>query len=155
MKRRVRPARREDLPRLHEIERGCFPGPEQLTRGQLASLAFRVDIAPLVAELDGRIVGFALVHFHGRAARLLTIDVAEEARGKGCGRALLDAADEAAREAGCDAIGLEVRVGNRAAIAMYERAGYARLRTVHDYYPDESGEPEDAYEMEKRLTVPQ
>ncbi len=155
MKRKVRPARREDLPRLHEIERGCFPGPEQLTRGQLSALAFRVDVAPLVVELDGRAVGFALVHFHGDAARLLTIDVDEAARGTGCGRALLDAAEDAAREAGCASIGLEVRVGNAGAIALYEKAGYARLRRVRDYYPDESGNPEDALEMAKSIHRPQ
>jgi ribosomal-protein-alanine acetyltransferase len=155
MKRKVRRARRDDLERLHEIERACFPGPEQLTESQLSSLAFRVDVAPLVAEARGRVAGFALVHFHGGAARLLTIDVSPEARGNGLGRALLAGAEEEAVRAGCGSIGLEVRVGNAEAIALYESAGYARTRRIHDYYPEGPGGTEDAYEMEKPLPRPQ
>ena len=46
---------------------------------------------------------------------------------------------------------LEVRVGNAAAIALYESRGYRKLRVRRKYYPD----GEDAFVMSKRLFPPE
>ena len=55
--------------------------------------------------------------------------VAKEARRRGVGRALLDAAHEAARSRGFREVGLRTRVIFREAIALYESAGYVRRET--------------------------
>jgi putative acetyltransferase len=52
--------------------------------------------------------------------------VAKEARRRGVGRALLEAAHEAARSRGFRDVGLRTRVIFREAIALYETAGYVR-----------------------------
>ena len=57
--------------------------------------------------------------------RLLDIVVAEHARGRGVGRALLDATLKAAAISGQVEIGLSVRADNSAAIRLYERAGFS------------------------------
>jgi ribosomal-protein-alanine N-acetyltransferase len=137
---------------MHEIERESFSGPERLTSEQLSRLALRDDVAPIVVEVDGFVQGFALVHFNRDAARLLTIDVAASHRRRGLGRAMLDAAGDAAAKGGCVSIGLEVSVGNAVAIALYEKAGYAKVGRLRDYYPGGLGGGSDAFEMVKNLS---
>ena len=140
---------------MARIERECFPGPEGLSRKQLAALAKRMDVAAIVSEFEGAIWGFALVHINDFRARLLTVDVSGESRGKGAGAALLEAAEEIATNSGCWSIALEVRITNLKAISLYHKAGYTDVRVVKAYYPGEDGQPTDALEMEKLLPRPQ
>jgi ribosomal protein S18 acetylase RimI-like enzyme len=76
-------------------------------------------------EPVGRI-WLGLEHPRGTAdcAFLYDIEVDEPYRGQGYGRALLAAAEEAARSRGLSALELNVFGGNAAAIALYESAGY-------------------------------
>jgi GNAT superfamily N-acetyltransferase len=62
----------------------------------------------------------------GRRTRafLHDIEVDEPHRGKGYGRALLTAAEEAARSRGVSALELNVFGGNATSIGLYESAGY-------------------------------
>jgi ribosomal protein S18 acetylase RimI-like enzyme len=78
---------------------------------------------------DGEPVGrvwLSLEHPRGTAdcAFLYDIEVDEPYRGRGYGRALLTAAEQAARSAGVSALELNVFGGNATAIALYESAGY-------------------------------
>jgi len=71
-------------------------------------------------------VWLSLAHPRGTAdcAFLYDIEVDEPHRGRGYGRALLTAAEEAARADGVSALELNVFGGNPTAIALYESAGY-------------------------------
>ena len=73
------------------------------------------------------------------AAEVLSIAVAADAEGRGIGGALLGAALERLAEAGAPAARVVTAVGNDAALAMYERAGFRRrARTeVHAGVPQE------------------
>jgi ribosomal protein S18 acetylase RimI-like enzyme len=84
----------------------------------------------LVAELDGRLVGYVRLGFptplaanaHVRQIRGLV--VAEEARGKGVGRALVRAAVDEARGLGARRITLRVLGHNTQARKLYESEGF-------------------------------
>jgi len=53
-------------------------------------------------------------------------------RGRGIGKALLDALIDAAREpAGLEMLTLTVTDGNSSAVRLYERTGFARFGTLH------------------------
>ncbi|GAA0905420.1 GNAT family N-acetyltransferase [Streptomyces thermoalcalitolerans] len=84
----------------------------------------------LVAELDGRLVGFLRL---GRASGLASnahvwmirgLAVAEEARGRGVARALLRAAVEEARRRGARRLTLRVLGHNTPARRLYESEGF-------------------------------
>jgi ribosomal protein S18 acetylase RimI-like enzyme len=62
--------------------------------------------------------------FDGLDAYLEELYVAPALRGKGIGRALLDAAMDAARERGADHIELTTSVDDTAAIGLYEKSGF-------------------------------
>lgn len=138
----VRPARPTDLDALAELER-VFPG-DRLQRRQLRHLLHHANAAVWVAEEAGpaegagETVGDAVALFRrgSRDARLFTLAVAPEARGRGVARALLDALEGDARARGCEGVRLEVRVDNAAAIALYRARGYRETDRVDGYYED-------------------
>ncbi|CAL9423798.1 N-acetyltransferase family protein [Streptomyces sp. enrichment culture] len=94
---------------------------------------FRENATPddhLVAELDGRLMGYVRLGFptplasnaHVRQIRGLAVDGA--ARGKGVGRALVRAAVERARALGARRLTLRVLGHNTAARALYAAEGF-------------------------------
>lgn len=59
--------------------------------------------------------------------------VEEQARGRGVGRALVDAALERARARGAARIELDTNETNLGAIALYERAGFSASSKTHEH----------------------
>jgi len=133
----IRPARADDLDALVALERRCFAG-DRLSRRALRRHLASGRCALIAAERAGTLVGSALVLFRAdsRAARLYSIAVDRGARGLGLGARLLEAAERAARRRGAESMRLEVRPGNRAAVGLYERAGYRPFACMERYYED-------------------
>ncbi len=144
----IRPAVVEDLDALLELENRCFDY-DRLSRRSLRRFLTTDTASCLVAEQAGRVIGYALVLFHGRTAlaRLYSMAVAPERRGHGLGRALLRAAETAALDGGAAVMRLEVSPDNAAAVALYRSAGYVDFGIYHAYYEDDS----DALRMEHAL----
>lgn len=81
----------------------------------------------VVAELDGVVVGVILMEPLGeREGWISKLFVDEPARGRGVGRALLEAAVARAREREWTALSLRTRTVFQAAISLYERTGWRR-----------------------------
>ena len=84
----------------------------------------------LVAELDGRLVGYIrLAHptplaCNAHVRQIQGLAVADEARGRGVGRALVRAAVEEARRCDARRITLRVLSHNAPARALYESEGF-------------------------------
>ncbi len=94
----------------------------------------------VVARYDGTIVGSAQLvrppannEAQAFAAQVTTFFVAPFARGHGLAHGLLDAIDVRAAERGFEAIELNVRDTQKAAIALYEKCGYVRWATKKKY----------------------
>lgn len=98
--------------------------------------------ATTLSDMLGAPGAFAFVHDHGfvlgRAAadeaEILTLAVTPHARGKGLGRALLQAAINRARELGATTMFLEVGADNPAALALYAGLGFAKVGQRKAYY---------------------
>ncbi|HEU4665250.1 MAG TPA: GNAT family N-acetyltransferase [Dokdonella sp.] len=146
----VRRARLEDLDALVALERETF-ALDRMSARQWRRHLCSASAEVLVAERADRPVGAAVV-FHRRGtdvARLYSIAVSASERGGGIGRALLDAAEQAARARGSRRLRLEVRSDNLAAQALYERAGYRAFGAHAAYYEDGA----DARRYEKALVA--
>jgi ribosomal protein S18 acetylase RimI-like enzyme len=76
------------------------------------------------------LVGFAAVH--PAEGEMFLLFVHPDHAGRGVGRALLAAAHEALRSAGCREAFLYTHEQNERAIAVYEAAGYRRDGTVRE-----------------------
>ncbi len=78
----------------------------------------------LVGEQGGRIVATAMVGYEGHRGWINYLAVEPALQRSGLGRALMDEAEKILRAAGCPKINLQVRRGNAAVIAFYERLGF-------------------------------
>jgi ribosomal-protein-alanine N-acetyltransferase len=100
-----------------------------------ASLLERDEVVVLIGALaDGPAQGFILVRTVADEAEVLTFCVAQEARRKGLGLALLEAACRVARERGATHVFLEVGARNHAAIALYQGRGFSEVGRRAAYY---------------------
>jgi [ribosomal protein S18]-alanine N-acetyltransferase len=79
--------------------------------------------------------GFVMVRSVAGEAEILTLAVTPAARGKGLGRALLQAAISKARAAGAQTMFLEVGADNPAARALYASLGFVKVGDRKGYYP--------------------
>ena len=149
----IRDAHEADQDGILEIEGGCFPGPEGLTRSQLRTLYGNRDFHFIVAEeLNARkIEGLAIYLAEGTEAKLITIDVPASARRKGIGSSLLRAVEERALRGGALKMVLEVRESNGAALFLYKSAGYMPVGEIPNYYFYPVKGSRKAIVMEKRL----
>ncbi|WP_068879103.1 GNAT family N-acetyltransferase [Phenylobacterium sp. CCH12-B4] len=73
-------------------------------------------------------------------------------RRRGVGQALMTAALGVARQAGAQAVFLEVDVGNSGAVALYERLGFHRAGLRRGYYDRGAAGRADALVMRLDLT---
>ena len=82
-------------------------------------------------------------------AKLYSITVAEEARGRGIGRKMLEACEQYSRNFGRTEITLEVRANNQTAINLYQTFGFKFVKTLQSYY----GDNQDGYYMKKAVDI--
>ena len=118
---------------LHAL---CFPDPWGETA--MAALLSSPGVTGLVAERKREPAGLILVRTVADEAEILTLGVAPQARRGGLGAALLDAALDTARAAGCETLFLEVSAANAPAAALYQRAGFTETGRRARYYADGS-----------------
>jgi ribosomal protein S18 acetylase RimI-like enzyme/predicted double-glycine peptidase len=146
----IRAGTADDLPALLLLEERCFAS-DRANRRQLRHLLTRANAAVVVAEDagTGAVLGDVIVLFsRGTAtARLYSIAVAPEARGRAVGRALLAAAEAEAWHRERAWMRAEIRKDNAPSIALFESAGYRRFGEYADYYADHM----DAWRYEKSL----
>jgi len=138
---RVRRAELSDLDDLVALEQATFDS-DQISRAQFRRHLDSDSARVLVASANRRrFLGTAMVFFRkgSRVARLYSIASLPEARGKGVGTALIEAAEAAALQRHCHMLRLEVRTDNHSAIRLYEGLGYERLGPVKKrFYEDGS-----------------
>lgn len=131
-----------ELDAILEIEQHSFPRP--WPRASFEAELAR-EHARLVVLRDGaRVVGFANYWLVVGELHVHSIAIHPDHRRGGLGARLLAAMLDEGRAAGCTLATLEVRRGNRPAIALYERAGFATVTIRAGYYADNG---EDALVM--------
>ena len=145
----LRPAGLKDLEPLLAIERSCFEL-DRLSRRSFRHILTKAHAVTLLFEDGVGIQGYVMLLFNRATsmARLYSIAVMSDQRGRGIGRALAEAAEQAAYEHGCGYLRLEIRPDNLASQKLFTQLGY-RLFGVHlDYYEDQM----EALRYEKRLS---
>jgi ribosomal protein S18 acetylase RimI-like enzyme len=145
----IRPFRMaRDLAGLADLVEVCFEADLERTGSQIVAemramaswgvtlqmlTLFGPPYRGLVWEEEGRLVGnLTTMRERTGAWSLSNIAVLPEARGRGIGGALIDAAIERLRGMGVHSITLQVRQDNELAIGMYERRGFVTYDRVQE-----------------------
>ncbi len=106
-----------------------YPASEQEAQARMDALAADDQIV-LVAELGGNVAGIATAHvapvlvFDEPICRVDVLVVADRARRRGVGRALMAAVEDEARRRGCGLVALESAVRRVEAHEFYRAIGY-------------------------------
>lgn len=159
----VRRMKKEDLAAVIALEEATAEAPHWSRADYKALLSEEAETNPaliaslsragLVADVEGRIVGFLVLRrLRVSPAELhwelesVVVEVTE--RRKGVGMRLMQAAFDQVMTMGGGRLELEVRAGNEAAILLYSRAGMRVDGRRPGYY---SGPVEDAILMSKHI----
>lgn len=129
-----------------ELEKICFSDPwsESSVDGELKNPLSRW----LVAEREGQVLGYVGSQTAAGESDIMNIAVRPDCRKMGVAKALLLRLMENLRSAGSEALTLEVRASNFAAIALYEKMGFSTVGLRPNYYFHPR---EDAKIMRKEL----
>lgn len=133
----VRRARREDLPRIHNIERDSFRHPYP---PYLIDLLFEENQETFfVAEVDNRVVGYSVASIEAQnTGHVISVAVSPDTRRRGIGEALIQRLTEELRKIGVSLIKLEVERGNVTAQSMYKKLGFGLSHIIKGYYENGS-----------------
>ncbi|MBC7129732.1 GNAT family N-acetyltransferase, partial [Candidatus Bathyarchaeota archaeon] len=117
-------------------------GEEAFTKQQIAQLISNPYAISLAAKHKGSIIGFVigiLRHDGNPVGHILTIDVIPEYRRLGVGTRLLMKIERIFKEIGARKCQLEVREDNVAALRLYRKLGYRKIRKLYGYYGTTDG----------------
>jgi ribosomal-protein-alanine N-acetyltransferase len=139
--------RQTDLATVANIERSAyeFPWSPGIFRDCLLA-----GYTSLVLEQGTAVIGYGIMSVAAGEAHLLNLALAPSARGQGHGWQLLQHILDLAQGAGVEGLYLEVRPSNRAALALYDQAGFEVIGRRRAYYRAIGG-TEDAVVLVRRL----
>ena len=125
----IRPYRPEHFAGVKRLWEACFPDDPPRNRAEAAIPAklAQGDGLFFVAEgSGGEVQGTVMAGYDGHRGWLYAVAVDAKHRQSGIGRALVEHACAELAARGCGKVNLQVRDGNDAAAAFYEKLGFAR-----------------------------
>lgn len=138
----VRAMQIKDADAVSRLERQIFSRPWS-RKGFIDALSLGNTIF-LVAEEEGRILGYIGMYFSIDEGEITNVAVDPVERCRGVGAMLLDAIKKEAEHRFLARLILEVRVSNDTAIRLYERNGFMNCGIRKGFYEEPK---EDAYIM--------
>lgn len=139
----IKPFEKQYIDDVYEIEKACFSNP-----WSRADLANQLDLETshfLVADIDGKAVGYMGLQIFSGEGYVTNVAVLPEYRGQGIALALIN---EQLKNK-MDFITLEVRESNIPALRLYEKAGFENMGIRPKFY---SNPTENAIIMTKYFT---
>lgn len=139
----------DDIEAVAQLEAQIFSTP--WTAQGFADTLHREDILFLVACEQNRLLGYAGVYCAADEGEITNVAVAQGARRRGVGGALLKTLIGMLADRQIRRVVLEVRTSNRPAICLYEQNGFVVAGTRKNFYEKPV---EDAYVMVREPILP-
>lgn len=145
----IREMNASDIDAVAALEAEIFSMPWS-ARG-FADTLHREDVLFLVACEGENLLGYVGVYCTADEGEITNVAVAQSARRRGVGRALIGELIRVLADRKIFRIVLEVRVSNEPALHLYEQEGFAVVGTRKNFYEKPT---EDAYVMVREPIVP-
>lgn len=129
----------EDLEQVSRLEALCFSMP--WSRKSFEEALHKSGAVYVTAKEEGKLVGYCGAYVILNEADINQVAVEPFSRKKGIGRKMMEVLLQKLEKAGADAVTLEVRKSNEAAIALYESLGFVTEGIRKNFYekPVEDG----------------
>jgi ribosomal-protein-alanine N-acetyltransferase len=139
---------------IFKIEKKCFPGSIGYSKYELAYLLSHEKSICLIETQGKNVRAFLIATYSLRSlrAKIVTVDVDPSFQNQGIGSRLLEKAEYEMKQKGMRWSELEVSENNKAAIALYTKAGYKFKEKIKDYYKSNHYSSFDALRMIKALS---
>lgn len=131
---RIREMEIDDLGQVMEIEQNTFAVP--WTEMGYFTFLMREDTLFLVAEEEGKILGYCGILMVLDEGDITNVAVEKSHRGQGIGQALVQELAERAGQRGIALLHLEVRQSNEAARGLYNKLGFVEDGLRKGYYEE-------------------
>lgn len=125
----------EDILRISEIEKECFPL-EPWSFQMLASSFESETFYGVIAEDGGEVAGYGGITVASDSADIDNIAVTEQYRNSGVATSILSRLINEAQKRGVKKVFLEVRVSNTPAMSLYLKEGFKGAYARTRYYSD-------------------
>ncbi len=144
-----RPMLEVDLEQVTAIEKASMPSPwsRELFEEELRRPLARY----FVVEVEGRVAGYMGYWQAPEEAHIINLAIGPDFRRRGLGREMIERCVDFAAKSGAKLATLEVREGNQAAQALYEKCRFRSIAIRKQYYSDNL---EDAIVMIRELSEP-
>ncbi len=139
-----------DFETLYEIDQACYEPAIAYSRRELRQYMRFPGLECMVAEAEGKLVGFCLAASEEALGYVITMDVLGEYRRHGIASALLEAVEQRLAARDVTEVWLETATDNDAAITFWQRHGYRKQGVRKNYYPGK----QDAFTMRKAIGGP-
>jgi ribosomal-protein-alanine N-acetyltransferase len=138
-----------DLEQVTAIEKASMPSPwsRELFEEELRRPLARY----FVVEVEGRVAGYMGYWQAPEEAHIINLAIGPDFRRRGLGREMIERCVDFAAKSGAKLATLEVREGNQAAQALYEKCRFRSIAIRKQYYSDNL---EDAIVMIRELSEP-
>jgi ribosomal-protein-alanine N-acetyltransferase len=150
----LRNYRPEDLDAMFRLDEACFAEEFRFNRESIRMYAEERGAIVRIAEKNGEIVGFVIVHVERLVKQprgyVVTLDVDVKHRRLGVARRLMEEAEARIAAEGAPSMELHVFTKNENAIRFYEQLGYRRIAMSQGFYGNEGL---DAFVYRKKLNV--
>ncbi|MGL4634354.1 MAG: GNAT family N-acetyltransferase [Beijerinckiaceae bacterium] len=148
----LRPAMMADARAISEVHAGSFDRPWGLMEFERLISEENILAHVAIAETAGsQAQGFVLSRIAADEAEILSIAVAPARRGEGLSGKLLSAHRDMLALARVKTLFLEVEEGNKPALALYARQGFAEVARRDAYYRKADGSAATALVMRRAL----
>ena len=131
----IKQASIKDVTKLYNLEQELFNAQNfPLSKG---SLRYHIlNNLLYTAEVDGEVAGYILVLIKRAKAKLYSIGVNENFRGKKISQMLIDTILRELKILNFKQVLLEVRTDNVVAITLYKKVGFEIKKTLKEFYLD-------------------
>jgi ribosomal-protein-alanine N-acetyltransferase len=124
----------DDLDAIFRMDERCFAEPVRFSRDAMEQFADSPKAYVPLAEIDGVLAGFAILHLEGETGYIVTLDVEEAFRRRGIAQSLMGQIEAHACASEAEALFLHVYERNMAALAFYDHAGFEHVGDDADFY---------------------
>ena len=139
---------KEDLPAIYLIERESF-GSDAWSYSVFADdlLSATPNCIYLKAILKAELAGYLVAEHASARIHIMNICVKSTFRRRKIASQLMLGVEEIGKYLRCKQMTLEVRESNQGAIELYSQSGYARQKSLYNYY----GDGENAFVFTKEI----